>query len=1201
MLKFKKLSVYGFKSFADKLEIKFGEGITGIVGPNGCGKSNVADAMRWVLGEQSAKTLRGSSMQDIIFNGTNKRKSMSYAEVSLVFNNENRELFPSCPYEEVVITRKLLRQGESGYFINRTPSKLKDIVALLRDGRFGREGYTIIGQGKIDELLNSKPEGRRAIFEDAAGISKFRAEKAESERKLKHTDDKLLIVNNLLQQRADMLAPITKQAELARKYIVLRDELKKNEINVYLAKYENLNDELEEGNRKLAEVIAQLNDALKEQADNAATCDKAMEEQNSLDATLESYRSELLALTVGMQKNEGDIQLINERIKHYDATNSELLKENETLSTEQEQCTRLYDEKMTERSGLQERLDVMLGEYNAQLYKHNQTSSNLTQRQREIEDARNSIASDKDKLSDLKSNLSALNGELETRNKHAVSIDDRLKDASERIEVAKNLLSVAQNELDALAYDKNALLQSLEKICAERDAANSQLEKVKSELAVLNEKYITGNSRFKTLSELSSSYEGYANSSKLLLKDAETNPQISNKICDVVGKIFSVDEKFEIAIETALGGSVSYIVTNNDADARDLIEYLKTKRYGRCTFLPINTVKTRSLDDKYKDLLQYPGCFGAAENLVRFDSKYLNIARALLGNTLIVDNIDTARQISKKCNYNVRLVTLEGDIVNTNGYFTGGSRRSELGNVFSREREISELTAALEKMSDSINELNINKVELANKLVNLNAQSNTKMNAIHEFDVKLATKQEACNKQKEIIVQAEHEKGAIEQERGLNQQRVNTIIETINSISELEQSISIKCSEADVSGKEFEKEYNELREEIDRINRELVSLQMKVLETKNEIAALDNEIGRLKSQADSALSKIEYNNTKIVANNSLIDEQNELLQSISQQSSGVDSVRCEELKEKLSDLAKFKSDIQENLAAANVKRADIANRINELTAIKYTRELDNSRKSDDLNAMQQHILEEYQLDYQGCLEFKEEDFDVIKGYNECSRLKNSMNRMGSPNLAAIDQAQELYQEYENDVKQRDDLTAAKVGLEQIISETSKKMTKIFNEQFTIIKKNFVEIFKELFRGGTADLILMENEDPLNAGIEIVAQPPEKNLQSISLLSGGEKAMTAIAILFAILRLKPMPFCVLDEIEAALDDANAARFAAYLKKFSKETQFIVITHRKPTMEEADCLYGVTMEEKGVTKIVSVKLEDAEKFDSSGASA
>lgn len=1188
-MKFKKLSLIGFKSFADKLEVKFGEGITAIVGPNGCGKSNVADAVRWVLGEQSARLLRGSSMQDVIFNGTDKRNSLSYAEVSLIFDNKNRELFPSYEYEEVVITRKLFRSGESEYYTNGSLCRLRDISNMLRDGGFGREGYTIIGQGKIDELLNSKPEDRRAIFEEAAGISKYKFKKTEAERRNARTRDNLTRIDDAMAGDLSRLEPLTKQAEKARLYFELKEKLKYHEINYYINQYESAAGVKDKINSEIIEIDNAISNKQRDYDRVSQDYSDATEKIRSIENDLERDRAELMNLTVGREKTAGEANVISERLNHIGAQNDALISENAALNDNYNNLIGSAENKQNELNIKDAQLRKMDEDCNTLNAEYNELATKVAQGEEKLESSHKALIATMQKKAEVRMNMGELTAERATRSSHLETLNSRIAEYGERILSGQAELSARESELETLAYNKNELAAEYEKITHENALHIERLSELVDKIAELKQDYSVAVSRRKMLAEMQNAMEGYAFSVRKLLADAKNDACVADAMLGVVGQIISVKEGFETAIEMALGATVSNVVTKTEEDAKFLINHLKSHSYGRATFLPISSFKPRSVDDKFLPLLNRPGCYGVATSAVQCDDIFRSVVSGMLGSTVIVQDMDTAVSLARDSKYGFRIVTLDGDVIFPHGSITGGSKKSDVPSVFSHERELKGLNIKVDELKASVENLQTEREIVSVKNSECSKRIRELTDDIHSYEVAEASQTAELSRLKDNLEALKREKLADEEDSRVNSERLAAINADLDLVGKLQDEISE--DERTAVNDEEQKRFEELRIIRDAKRDEVTALRMQFVTLSKDVESLRNEIARLKSEAVGTAQRLERNNMSILENNRQMEELNGKLRVLTDYGSGENNDRISVLHARLDDMTAYRTDLNEKAVNCDGLRIKLSDEIRELTEKKHEKDILLTKVDSDMESMQERILQEYGIDYKGCLEFKDAEYDPEVGYIEIGKARRRISNLGTINEDAIKDSQELAQKYHEKEVQREDLVKSLADEERIIKEMSDNMMREFDTCFEMIRVNFKEIFYELFNGGTADLVLTENEDPLLRGVEIIAQPPSKKLQSITLLSGGEKAMTAIAILFAILKLRPMPFCILDEIEAALDDANVGRFATYLKKFSAETQFIVITHRKPTMEQADCLYGVTMEEKGISKIVSVKLSDA----------
>lgn len=1192
-MKFKKMEINGFKSFADKTEIRFGSGVTGIVGPNGCGKSNVADSIRFALGELSSKTLRGENMQNVIFNGTETRKSQSFCEVSLFFDNSER-IFNGLNYDEVVITRKLFRDNKSEYMINKLPCNRSDIINALRDSGVGKEGYSIIGQGKIDELISSKPEDRRSIFDEAAGISKNKAAKIESERKLERTRMTLSELNSRLEEKSKLLTPLTKQAQAARKYLEYAEELKHYEINIYLNQHDSTTETKNIITEKRDSILREMSRCQHERDIAVAAYNKAMEELGNTDKTISQHHEELNALILEMGRNSGEAQSFGANITFLEEQNEKLLGEIAKFESDIKTVENYIEQAKKEREECVLKLGELKQKSEEVLNEKELLDERIYQTEGEGKKGQQALVSAIEKLTDIKANMSKLLTEksgletqiaaLENKTKQSKSSNDIRKRTSEQLKRNLDEARAKREELDkkytaaSVKYDENIAKLSLN---------NSQLNDIRA-------KYYAMSDRKELLSKLQNENGNFERSVSRLLDTAKTNEEIGSRIEGVVAKIMQVPKKYETAIEMALGGAVQNIITKTEDEAEFIINFLKAKNFGRVTFLPMNVVKPRSIHDDYMRLLNVNGCFGVASSLVSYEQKFDNIVRNLLGATVIVDNIRTGISIARAIKYAFKIVTLDGDVINPHGSITGGSKKADVANVFAYDRELREMTEQLDGVKEKVQSLETAHKQITKEQDALSLDIKTLSAQMHSLDVKIATEEQQYGKYVSEIAEFDHEIAENDATILGMQTRVGEIDSDLNSVEELENIIQMQKSDAATAGEQNENVVEELKVKRDELQRQWTALRLEIADLENNIASADKDCSRLSENEESIKQRISENKLQIEKNEHDIEQKRSELERLTASVNETDKNKIADIKQKIANFGDYKQKLQNDIARYEEERNALTADFERLTERKMEEELKLQKVDTDLEFMQQRISENYKLEYEGCLPFRTENFNVEEGIEEAAKLRRRIENLGHVNIDAIEQSEELFKEYSDLQVQRDDIISAERDLLNVISDLTKQMKSVFTEKFNQINDNFKVIFKELFNGGTAELILTEPKegmDELSAGVEIKAQPPQKKLQLLSLLSGGEKALTAIAILFSILKLRPMPFCVLDEIEAALDDANALRFAKYLKRYSQDTQFIVITHRKPTMELADALYGVTMEEKGVSKMVSVKLSDA----------
>ncbi len=1194
MISFKEIEMTGFKSFADTTHINFDGGITAIVGPNGCGKSNVSDAIRWVLGEQSSKALRGKSMQDVIFAGTEKRKKLSYCEVSLVFDNTAKWF--NIEYDEVVLTRKLYRSGESEYYLNRKPCRLKDIRDILYDSGIGKDGYSIIGQGRVEEIIQSKPEERRAIFEEAAGIAKYKARKVETENRLERVRDNLSRATDILNEVERRLGPLKRQSEDAKKYLELRDVLKQNEINAYIYQFDHAAQTKEEINTKLIGYRDNLNVLTQTMEAEQAKYDKSMNEINQLDRRANELHDKVLQLTISLEKRQSDSRLLNEQTRYLkeqlDRLNSQLsaytmdLNQREALL---KSSTQFRDEETTK-----------LNEYHKESQqianKYMELVDELTKSEGEKEENQRNIIDNLAKLTDVKANLSAYIAKRDTMQENIKADNEKLKE----LNVNKVTLSKDVEELKNLVSSLSEKKQKSEKTIAETNEKlsnlNAELEELNTNIYNLKSSISNDTNRMNILTNLQADFEGYQFAVKRLLQDGKNNLKLNSAIKGVVGNIITVDSKFQTAIEIALGGSIQNIVTKDENDAKVLINYLKETKLGRATFLPISAVKPRNLSAGDRKYLNATGCLGVASELVKTESVYRPVIDSLLGATVVCDTLDNAVALAKQSGYAFRIVTLEGDVLSPQGSMSGGSKKSNDSSLLGKENEIKKLKENIEvrtrELQTATKTYETKNNEMFNLKLILNNENATYQNVSSEYYSNNSKLENLTNNLNNL----EDEIFAVSSQLKIAENIVNDLNSKINSIDQVELDYNVSQAKVKEFNDTNKTAYDDLKQKREEYQESLTAIKVKIASTEEKIKSLEQSIENNVAEIRILEQNIERVNLEINSQQKIYDE------AINMNKSKEDESEANKIQEELNDLNsklanmdETKKSLMKELRELDDRKTVLGNDITKLNNRIYQEETRLQKVDIDIENMQERIYEEYEMTYNDCLPFKQidDEFDIKETMAKISRIKGQITGLGYVNINAIEEYKTEGARYEEMNAQIQDLKTAEEDAVKIIKDLSAEMLEKFDTEFVKIQENFTKVFKELFGGGNARLELLPSDDPLTRGVEIIAQPPGKVLQNITLMSGGEKTMTAIAILFAILKLKPMPFCFLDEIEAALDDANIDRYANYLKRFSQDTQFIVITHRKPTMEVVDSLYGVTMEEKGVSKIVSVKLADAVK--------
>ena len=1187
----KEIQLVGFKSFADKTSIRFDDGVTCIVGPNGCGKSSVADAVRWVLGEQSAKSLRGTSMQDVIFGGTEARKPLSFCEVTLVFDN-SKHIF-DMDVADVAMTRRLYRNGDSKYLINGQPSRLKDIVALFHGVGLGKEGYSIIGQGKVAQIMNSRAEDRRLIFEEATGLMVYKSRKQEIERKLEDSDSNLFIYRQRIDEAERRLGPLSKQASAAREYNEYSESLKVNEANTYIYRYENAESEKDKFKRDISGISDQII-SLNVQVEKI---NRQTEENRrkiaEADADLTELNDRRVELSVGNERKDGELKLVRERISTYRsqiAAATDVLEESKKRIGEIDDSVALSAKKQkadSERiSAIENETDVLRSAISA-------LDNKIAVFERLTDEKRMSQLSSAEDLSELKKNLGSISARKD-------ATEERIKEIDAAIQKSEQGKERLQDELSAVRSDLKKLREFTSKGTQAIEEQTEEVREMQLTVNNFNQDLFNANGQIASLKDslevyisLKNRFEGYKDSVRRLLSVSKTNPDVGNRVKGALADIIRTEQKYETAIETAFGGAMQNVVTATSDDARYLIEYLKRTNGGVVTFLPVSSMRPKPDTREIQRALSEKGALGLATELVQYDEYYYNVISNLLGNTLICDNIFNANTIAKKYGNSFKIVTLDGDIVMTSGAMTGGSRRKDAGSLLSNERKIQECKENILRKQKYIEKLKV---------------------AIAESEKAREKAEEEVEKLRAKYQSSLSEQAALEQrEAALGQQIENAEADIAvyrEALQELNAKLEALRSEEENSSKS-EEELNSLRADAEeqltsqrsqcdrfRAEREEKSKNLHDLEVEYAalVSAVEKEeetVRRLTSEKEELVKRI------METEQSRKDFQGKLneLEAVAQEKELTEEERAavQEIMDKIAAISKEKEEINARQAALEEEKTSLQERITKQSDKRYKCEIEISKIDTNLENMRLRIDEAYHMDYEGCLALRKEGFDVEEAATVIAVLKRKITMLGAVNPNAVEEYDEEKAHYDEMITQRDDLQKAIEDLTSALNDIREEMLRQFNEGFDKINEHFKTTFKELFGGGRAELQLdyVEGEDPLAAGVEIVACPPGKKLSKISLLSGGEQALTAIAILFAILKTNPMPFCILDEIEAALDDANVDRFASYLKRFSEDTQFIVITHRKPTMNQADSLFGVTMQEKGVSKIVSVKLAEVEQ--------
>lgn len=1184
-MKLKKLELYGFKSFAQRTEIVFDEGITGIVGPNGSGKSNIGDAVRWVLGEQSAKTLRGASMSDVIFNGTQKRKPLSYCEVSLVFDNDDHAL--AMEAAEVMVTRRVYRNGESEYYLNRTACRLKDVVDLFRDTGIGKEGYSIIGQGRIDEILSRKSEDRRQVFEEAAGIVKFKARKEEADKKLQRTLENLERVDDILDELTKRLKPLEEQSRNARVYLELSTELKDLDLNLFLIRSDRARARLSELESELLTVQTILADTESNLTDKTTRRDETQNRIDQLEEAITKARTELMECAEHVHESQKKLSALQSRRETRSENRQRIVREQEEA---QERLAEIEKDHVRIQADVEKQHSLIADA--EQILRATQEAAEKAQAKEKEADAaleaqKAAVIDQMNRLSDVrndKTRLNTMQAQMETR---LTEIEESSGALQEQEAALREALTAVEKQMETENQHQQQCQEKLAQARQASDEADAAYANLRADVEKQSADMQAAASRHNVLTEMTRDMEGYNMAVRRAMTYAKQRGLTGVK--GVLAQLMTVPQAYETAIDMALGAAQQNIVTDTEETAKELINYLRQNRLGRATFLPMSAIRGKTLYGNERNALKLPGCLGVASELVQCAPEYRGIVENLLGRTVIADNLDHGIPIMRAGNHAFRLVTLEGDVMHSGGSMTGGSAQSKVSNLLSRERELKELTAKLQtgraeldkcrqeltqrqqtaqekrqKVSDAVNALHQQEIAVAREQArreSVSADLNTHLQRMQETEqarVQLHQSLEDIRQQLETIEhqrtgaqgdQSAMEQKTIEMQNALVKARAEASAENDRLMVRMLQLSDLRHGLSDLERDEAHAQQDQAQILREQERRE------QLLHEMDELDAIDeNDMKR--EEAESARRQKEQLRQESAA------------QAIEQRRSQAQS----DLRDILSDM--------ENLHEAYNRDSEKLHKT----------ELAKARIEGDQKNLQNRIWDTYKLTYAGAEEFRRTPFDEKESDCRAAELQGQIRALGTVNVGAVEEYAETKARVDDLTAQQQDLKRAEMDLRELIERLLIQMRSTFVENFSKMQGYFAETFTRLFGGGHAELKLMDPDDPLNCGIEVNAQPPGKKLQLLSLLSGGERALTAIAILFAMLKLKPTPFCILDEIEAALDDANIGYYADYLKEYSKGTQFIVVTHRKGTMERCNSLFGVAMEEQGVSRMVSVSLQD-----------
>ncbi|WP_416150979.1 chromosome segregation protein SMC [Salipaludibacillus sp. HK11] len=1182
----KRLELVGFKSFAERLSIDFVPGVTAVVGPNGSGKSNISDAIRWVLGEQSAKNLRGGKMEDVIFSGSDSRSRLNMAEISLVLDNEDQHL--AIDYSEVAVTRRVYRSGDSEYLINKQPCRLKDIVDLFMDSGLGKEAFSIIGQGRVEEILSSKSEDRRMIFEEAAGVLKYKHRKLKSERKLNDTQDNLNRVKDILHELEVQVEPLKEQSSVATEYLEKKDELKNVEVGVLVKEIEDLHQDWTDGKKEWEQLQDKEVHLQSEVQGQEAKIQRDRTDMQTMDESIEDLQSILLSTSEDLEKHEGQKEVWKERRKNF--------------SQNKEQ----FREELVQLKKKKQELSLSLNDQMDMLEKTKKVTAETEQIKNELEDQLSKLEEgSEERVERLKSDyIEWLNEKASQTNEQNYLVEQVSKSEEKRARLEKDNQELLQRRQTVVKGREEAqtaweyakqLLEEIsteyKKVKIEEEQKVKEYEKKEKLLYEALNHVQQLKSRKQVLEEMQQDYSGFFHGVKEILKERD---QRFPGIFGAVAEVIDVGREIQTAMEIALGAAQQHVIVQDESTGRQAIQFLKQKRLGRATFLPLDVVKPRSIPSQDVGRIQsIAGFVGVASELIKYDSAYTSVIRHILGNVVIAKDMKAAQEIARSLNYRFRIVTLDGDVVNPGGAMTGGSVKQKQSQIIGRQQELERVVAKFNQLEEQTNDLQHQVATLKQEKYQL------------QEDVQKLTKDG------ELQRADEQDKKSLLTEVQLSEDNVNERLKVYDlEYDEYKQDLDYKRNRIEqLNGaiKHSEAKVNEINNEIDRqskqkqqdqsiresISTKLMDIKIRYAKEEEQRSYAQKSYDRLSeevktisesiSEKDEIFSKLEKDLSDTAIDASAIDEQIEKRRDEKERAIGLISKRRAE-----------RLNIQQNHDDREEELKEQKRQLKFVSQTLHEKEVLINRLDVELDTRLNKLQEEYEVSFEGAKGSYKLQIDLDDARNQVKLIKMAIEELGTVNIGAIEEYERVKERFDFITEQKEDLEEAKFTLHQVIAEMDEEMTRRFKETFDEIQSHFHEVFRELFGGGKASLELTDPDDLLLTGVDIVAQPPGKNLQNLSLLSGGERALTAIALLFSILKVRPVPFCVLDEVEAALDEANVARFAQYLKGFSQETQFIVVTHRKGTMEEADVLYGVTMQESGVSNLVSVRLEETKEL-------
>ena len=1178
----KRLELQGFKSFADKTILEFKPGITSVIGPNGSGKSNISDAIRWVLGEQSMKSLRGAKSEDIIFAGTQSRKSLGFAEVSIVIDNSDAKL--PIEYSEVTVTRKLYRNGETGYFINKTPCRLKDILELFMDTGIGKDGYSIIGQGKIDEILSNKSEDRRHIFEEAAGIVKYRTRKQESEKKMEQTKLNLLRINDILTEIEGNIEPLKAQSEKAKQYLNLREELKNIEVGLFVYNINTYKEKLEQIIKDEEIMTSQRNTENEKLTSIQSLKDSLKQELDEITTQIEQMQNIGFESTNKIEKINSEIGISKERIQNNIANKERLESEIKELRIRIQELQEEEKQRQEKKANLfqnKEKFEEELKQKETELAKLTKT---LSDKELEIEAKKQKIETNTDKKYEVLADINTQEANYENLEKRKKTLKIELENVISELDSTRDNKQELSKKFYEIQSKRNIVSNNLQQETTEKESCMNKIKDFEEEINKLNYQMNMKDARHKFLLETEKEKEGYIKSVKELLLDCDKNSQLKKSMHGVLANLISVNKEYELAIEMCLGQALQNVVTETEEDAKKLVEHLRNNNLGRASFLPISSIRGKRIENVISNGMK--GVIGIASDLVKCDKKYSQIVLNLLGRTVVVEDMNIGISLAKMNNYSFRIVTLKGDVISSSGSITGGSVATKTVNILGRSREIEELEKEIKKLSKKIEEITLQKQKYLESITEVIEKVAGLEKELQDIEIVYAAENQKMVSIEENIYKLEQRRDKLkEEELSINKQKEESIKQKEEKEQEVEKLNSeIKSLSEEVE--QFATVNKDNQKYIDDLNFDITNLKISVSSFIESEASIEEFVERIRQEILNNNNNIENKNNTL---NQAIKENAELQIKIDNLNSKIEQIKAE-VNNSSENIEKLKQLRTEKNELLDKKEEEITNQFSILEGLKeqiVKMDFKKTKLEQDIEQLINTLWNEYEITPNNAGKYKKPN-NIAQAQKEVSSIREKIKDLGSINIDSIEEYKKISERYDFMCEQRLDLENTVTKLRKVISEMTQTMEQQFKEKFEIINKNFNEVFIELFGGGKAELILTDEDNVLECGIDIRVQPTGKKLQNMMLLSGGEKAFTAIALLFAILKINPAPFCILDEIEAALDDVNVYRFAEYLKKFSQASQFLVITHRKGTMEVADTVYGVTMEENGISKLLSMKL-------------